>query len=84
MARPPGKKQKGPFVDPCNAGNYQWCVCENSASYPYCDGTHRDTERNPVGKTPIKVVLDRPCTVVWCACGASGNKPFCDGSHSRL
>jgi CDGSH-type Zn-finger protein len=79
MAEPPGKKQKGPFVDSCEAGKFAWCRCDQSARYPYCDGTHRGTEF-----TPLKVVLEKRCTVVWCACGASGNKPFCDGSHSRL
>lgn len=79
MNQPPGRKQKGPFVDQCEPGKYAWCACERSATYPYCDGSHRATDR-----LPIKVVFEKPCTVVWCACGASANKPFCDGSHSRL
>jgi CDGSH iron-sulfur domain-containing protein 3 len=76
---PPGRRQKGPFVDSCEPGKYAWCACGRSATYPYCDGTHRDS-----GVTPIKIVIDKPTCVVWCACGLSNNKPFCDGSHSRL
>lgn len=78
-ATPPGRKQKGPFVDQCSAGKHAWCRCARSATYPYCDGSHRDTDL-----TPLKIVLDKPCTVIWCACGESGNKPFCDGTHTRL
>lgn len=76
---PPGRKQKGPYVAKCEPGKYAWCRCEKSATYPYCDGTHRGTD-----VTPLKVVIDAPSTVVWCACGASQNAPFCDGSHGRL
>lgn len=79
MAQPPGRKQKGPFVDQCESGKHAWCRCERSGRYPYCDSTHRGSDI-----TPIKVVLEKPCTVIWCACGASANKPYCDGSHTRL
>jgi CDGSH-type Zn-finger protein len=77
-ARPPGRKQGGPFVAKCPPGKYAWCRCQRSASYPYCDGSHRGSD-----VTPIKVVVDEERTVVWCACGASRNQPYCDGSHSR-
>lgn len=79
MAEPPCRKIKGPFVDSCVAGKHAWCACGRSGRYPYCDGTHRGSD-----VTPVKVVLDKPATVVWCACGETGNRPFCDGSHGRL
>ncbi len=79
MAEPPGRPQKGPFVDLCAAGKHAWCRCTRSQTYPYCDGTHRGSET-----TPLKIVLEKTCTVVWCACGKTGNPPFCDGAHSRL
>ncbi|MBL8727091.1 MAG: CDGSH iron-sulfur domain-containing protein [Planctomycetes bacterium] len=79
MRTPPGRKQRGPFVDDCAAGKHAWCRCGGSATYPYCDGTHRGSD-----VSPVKIVLDKPTTVVWCACGSTGNPPFCDGSHGRL
>lgn len=62
----------------CEPGKYAYCMCKQSQSYPYCDGTHRGTDVQP-----IKVVLDEPQTVSWCACGKSADRPYCDGSHSQ-
>jgi len=76
---PPGRRQKGPFVDRCPPGRYAWCRCGRSARYPYCDGTHRGSEH-----TPLKVDLREEQTVVWCACGKSRNAPYCDGTHAGL
>jgi CDGSH-type Zn-finger protein len=78
-ASPPGRKQKGPFVQRCAAGKHAWCRCQQSAQYPLCDGSHRGSDQ-----TPIKIVLEQDATVVWCACGLTQNAPHCDGSHSRL
>lgn len=79
LPAPPGKPQRGPFVQKCSAGKHAWCRCKRSNSYPLCDGTHRGSEM-----TPLKIVLEQPITVVWCACGVTRNPPFCDGSHSSL
>jgi CDGSH-type Zn-finger protein len=78
MADPPGRIQKQPYVALCEPGKYAYCRCQRSATFPYCDGTHRGT-----GLEPIKVVLEERRTVAWCACGRSANKPYCDGSHNQ-
>ncbi len=77
--RPPGRVTKGPFVDRCGPGRYAWCRCKASATFPYCDGTHRGTDT-----TPLKVSFDEARTVVWCGCGRTGNPPYCDGTHGSL
>ena len=75
---PPGRLDERPFVVECEPGKYAYCTCQQSKAFPYCDGTHRGTDMQP-----IKVVLEEPQKVAWCACGASANKPYCDGSHSQ-
>jgi len=55
---------------------YAYCTCGHSEKYPYCDGTHRNSEAKPL-KFTVKADTD-----VWlCRCGKSGRKPYCDGSH---
>ncbi len=80
---PPGRPQRGPFVTTCPPGKYAHCQCQRSATYPYCDGSHRAlAAADGSGPRPIKVVIDRTHTVTWCACGHSAHMPFCDGSHA--
>ncbi|MCA8940930.1 MAG: CDGSH iron-sulfur domain-containing protein [Planctomycetes bacterium] len=76
---PPGKPQRRPFVVECEPGKYAHCQCQQSSRYPYCDGSHRGTDKNP-----IKVVVEERKTIAWCACGNSGNMPYCDGTHGRI
>lgn len=76
-AVPPGRVSSGPFVTHCEARKYAWCRCQKSATYPYCDGTHRGSE-----VTPLKVTFDQPQLVRWCGCGRSVGAPFCDGTHA--
>ena len=80
---PPGRPGNGPYVFTCQAGRkHAYCMCQRSARYPLCDGTHRTLTDEDVH--PIKVVLEEERTVAWCACGKSANKPYCDGSHAAM
>ena len=59
------------------AGNaYFWCACGLSASQPFCDGSHKDTQF-----TPVRYEAAEAGKVFFCGCKATANQPLCDGSH---
>ena len=70
---------KQPFVMTVEPGTYAWCACGESATQPYCDGSHKDTEFNP---SVEKVEEEKK--VAWCGCKQSGSAPFCDGTHKKV
>ena len=57
---------------------YFWCSCGESKNQPFCDGSHKDTEFEPV-----KFVAHSTCAVWLCACKKTRNQPHCDGSHNK-
>lgn len=71
--------QKAPICVELDAGEYWWCACGKSANQPFCDGSHKDSEFEP-----IKFTLTEKKSVWLCACKHSADRPFCDGSHSKL
>ena len=81
---PPGHPQRCPFVVRCPPGRYAYCRCQQSRSFPYCDGSHRalPAGTDPERATPLKVEITEERMVAWCCCGWSGRLPFCDGSHA--
>ncbi|MEP1144347.1 MAG: CDGSH iron-sulfur domain-containing protein [Henriciella sp.] len=58
---------------------YWWCTCGRSASQPFCDGSHKDTEFTPQGWEAPKTGK-----VFLCACKRTAKGPFCDGAHNNL
>jgi CDGSH iron-sulfur domain-containing protein 3 len=58
--------------------DYFWCACGQSKNQPFCDGSHKGSEFNP-----IKFSATETKQVYFCGCKASGNKPFCDGTHKK-
>ncbi len=68
-----------PYVRREEPGERWYCRCTRSKNQPYCDGSHKGTEFEP-----IRAVIDREKTVAWCACRRSAALPFCDGTHARL
>ena len=69
-----------PYPEEIQTGStYFWCACGRSAKQPFCDGSHADTEFQP-----IKIEPNESKTVYFCGCKKSANAPFCDGTHSKL
>ncbi|MCH8553349.1 MAG: CDGSH iron-sulfur domain-containing protein [Natronospirillum sp.] len=72
--------QKGPFPVDVEAGKrYAWCACGQSATQPFCDGSHKTTDFNPV-----MYQAEETKTLYFCGCKQTGGQPLCDGSHSSL
>jgi CDGSH-type Zn-finger protein len=75
----PRVAQKGAYAVELAPGDYWWCACGLSASQPFCDGSHKGGEFQPV-----KFTMAEAQRVWLCGCKQSAGKPFCDGSHSKL
>jgi CDGSH-type Zn-finger protein len=72
--------QKAPMPVNVEAGKtYYWCSCGQSKNQPFCDGSHKGSDFEPVA---YKAEKDGP--VYFCACKHSKNGALCDGSHSKL
>ena len=59
--------------------DYFWCACGQSSKQPFCDGSHKGSDFNPV---KFDATTDE--TVYFCGCKQSNNAPLCDGSHKAL
>ncbi len=76
----PNIAQKAPYPIDVTAGEkYFWCACGKSASQPFCDGSHKDTDF-----TPLPYTAERDRTLFFCGCKHSGGAPLCDGTHNSL
>lgn len=71
--------QKAPYAIELDAGDYWWCSCGKSATQPFCDGSHKDTDF-----APLKFTVAEKSTVWLCGCKHSKNPPYCDGTHKDL
>ena len=67
-----------PFSVTLGPGTYHWCSCGRAGREPFCDGSHKDS-----GKEPVEFTIVKKEQVVLCACQRTKNPPFCDGSHAR-
>jgi CDGSH-type Zn-finger protein len=66
-------------VDVKAGTDYWWCACGRSAKQPFCDGSHRGTDFEPV-----KYTAAHDGKVWFCGCKRSARAPLCDGTHNRL
>ena len=80
MSDLPNIAQKTPFAVDVEAGKtYFWCACGESKNQPFCDGSHKGSDFNP-----IKWTAEAAKTVYFCGCKHSAKAPLCDGSHKAL
>ena len=65
-------------VDVEQGKSYYWCICGKSSKQPFCDGSHKGTDFNPVAYK-----AEETKKMFFCACKQTNNQPFCDGSHNK-
>ncbi len=80
MSEIPKVAKPGPYPIKVEEGkSYFWCSCGKSQKQPFCDGSHKGSQFNPVRYT-----AEVSKKVFFCGCKQSGKAPLCDGSHSKL
>ena len=77
MSKPESPKNS-PYAEQLEPGSYWWCACGKSQNQPYCDGSHKATEFQPV-----KFEITEEQTYYLCGCKKTKTPPFCDGSHNQ-
>ena len=72
--------KKGPYgVVVEKVKTYYWCACGRINSQPFCDGSHKGTDFEPV-----KYVAEDDVMVAFCGCKRSRFKPRCDDTHISI
>jgi CDGSH-type Zn-finger protein len=74
-----GGSRETPYLMDLDPGTYHWCACGRSKNQPFCDGSHKGTQRQP-----MEFTLQERSHVALCGCKYSKTKPHCDGSHLKL
>lgn len=79
MTAPKIARLKPYLVNIKEGKTYFWCACGRSQKQPFCDGSHEDTEFEP-----LKWKADISGEKLFCGCKHTRSSPFCDGTHNNL
>ena len=74
----PDSPQDFPYTVELEAGDYWWYACGKSKTQPFCDGSHKGTDFEP-----LKFTITEKKTYSLCGCKKTKNPPYCDGSHNK-
>ena len=66
-------------IELSNENKYFWCACGLSLTQPFCDGSHRGSD-----KKSLSFDVAVPQTAWLCGCKMTKNPPYCDGTHNQL
>ena len=76
----PKSPKLSPYPTKVTSGKtYFWCACGQSHKQPFCDGSHKDTDFQP-----IKYTASKDGRIFFCGCKQTATTPLCDGSHSSI
>ena len=79
MSEPVIAGKKSHIVEVEAGKEYYWCACGRSASQPFCDGSHKGTDFEP-----LLFVPEKSKKIPFCDCKHTGKPPICDGKHKSL
>ncbi len=79
MPSPTIARRKPYLVEVKKGKSYFWCACGLSKKQPFCDGSHKSTEFQP-----LKWTASESGEKLFCACKHTAGQPFCDGAHNAL
>jgi mannose-6-phosphate isomerase-like protein (cupin superfamily)/CDGSH-type Zn-finger protein len=80
MSTPVVARAKPCLVNLKAGRTYFWCACGRSAKQPFCDGSHKGTEFQPLQFTAPAGNEEG----LLCGCKHTGTPPYCDGAHTNL
>ncbi|HYA87085.1 MAG TPA: CDGSH iron-sulfur domain-containing protein [Nitrospirota bacterium] len=65
-----------PFIKELEPGTHTRCACGRSKTSPFCDGSHKET-----AKQPLQFAVTENKKAALCNCARTSTPPYCDGSH---
>ena len=77
MAKPERAGDAPIGINVVEGKSYYWCTCGKSSNQPFCDGSHKGSDFDP-----LQYKADQSKKVFFCTCKLTKDQPLCDGSHN--